>query len=75
MVSPCVEVLRELDRTFNSDLGADQGTRHAPHDLTNDIQALISSLEEHRVYYSRKSTKRRGWTCEGCSGYWSTESH
>ena len=50
MVSPCVEVLRELDRTFNSDLGADQGTRHTPPDLTNDIQALISSLEEHRVY-------------------------
>ena len=50
MVSPCVEVLRQLDRTFNSVLGADQGTRHAPPDLTNDIQALISSLEEHSVY-------------------------
>ena len=50
MVSPCVEVLRQLDRTFNSVLGADQGTRHAPPNLTNDIQALISSLEEHRVY-------------------------
>jgi len=50
MVGPCVEVLRQLDRTFNSVLGADQGTRHAPPDLTNDIQALISSLEEHRVY-------------------------
>jgi hypothetical protein len=50
MVGPCVEVLRQLDRTFNSVLGADQGTRHAPPDLTNDIQALISSLDEHRVY-------------------------
>ena len=50
MVSPCVEVLRQLDRTFNSVLGADQGTRHAPPDLTNDIQTLISSLEEHKVY-------------------------
>jgi hypothetical protein len=50
MVGPCVEVLRQLDRTFNSVLGADQGTRHAPPDLTNDIQALISSLEEHKVY-------------------------
>jgi hypothetical protein len=50
MVSPCVEVLRQLDRTFNSVLGTDQGTRHAPPDLTNDIQALISSLDEHKVY-------------------------
>ena len=50
MVGPCVEVLRQLDRTFNSVLGADQGTRHAPLDLTNDIRALISSLEEHSVY-------------------------
>lgn len=50
MVGPCVEVLRQLDRTFNSVLGADQGTKHAPPDLTNDIQTLISSLDEHRVY-------------------------
>ena len=50
MVSPCVEVLQQLDCTFNLILNADQGTRHAPPDLTNDIQALILSLEEHRVY-------------------------
>ena len=50
MVGLCVEVLRQLDHTFNLVLGADQGTRNAPPDLTNDIQALISSLEEHKVY-------------------------
>lgn len=49
-IGPCVDVLRELARSFNDILGADQGTRHAPADLSDDIQTLMDSLDEHNVY-------------------------
>ena len=49
-IAPCVDVLRELARSFNDILGADQGTRHAPPNLSDDIQALMDSLNEHKVY-------------------------
>ena len=49
-IAPCVDVLRELSRSFNDILGADQGTRHAPANLSDDIWALMDSLNEHNVY-------------------------
>jgi hypothetical protein len=49
-VSPCVEALRRLYKGFNDVLGADQGTQHAPPDLTQDIQELMKSLDDHKVY-------------------------
>ncbi|KAF9477171.1 hypothetical protein BDN70DRAFT_948601 [Pholiota conissans] len=49
-LAPTIEVLRSIARNFNETLGADQGTRHAPPDLTNDIATLMESLKEHRVY-------------------------
>ena len=54
MMSPCVEVLRGLFKSFNDDLGADQGTRHAPPDLTQDIRELMKSLDDHKVYEIQK---------------------
>ena len=35
-------------------MGADQGVRHAPPDLTDDIQSLMDSLDEHKVYQIQK---------------------
>ena len=49
-IAPCIDILRELARSFNDILGADQGTRHAPPNLSDDIQALMDSLNEHKVY-------------------------
>lgn len=54
MMSPCVEALRTLFKGFNDILGADQGTRHAPPDLTQDIQELMKSLDDHKVYEIQK---------------------
>ncbi|KJA14115.1 hypothetical protein HYPSUDRAFT_122284, partial [Hypholoma sublateritium FD-334 SS-4] len=50
MVGPCVDVLRQLARHFNHELGSDQGTKHAPPDLSKDIDCLMSSLAEYKVY-------------------------
>ena len=36
--------------SFNDILGADQGTRHAPANLSNDIETLVESLDAHNVY-------------------------
>ena len=49
-MAPCVDVLRQLSKNFNDNLGADQGTKHAPVKLTDDIQSLMESLEENNVY-------------------------
>ena len=49
-MAPCVDVLRQLSKIFNDNLGADQGIRHAPANLTDDIQSLMESLDEHNVY-------------------------
>lgn len=54
MIAPTVEVLRKLSRMFNDILGSDQGTRHAPPELTEDIQTLMASLDEHGVYKLQK---------------------
>lgn len=50
MIGPCVEVLRQLAKNFNNALGADQGTKHPPPDLSNDTETLMDSLDEYNVY-------------------------
>ncbi|KAF9568626.1 hypothetical protein CPC08DRAFT_624950 [Agrocybe pediades] len=54
LVSPCVDMLRQLARNFHQMLGADQGTRHAPPQLSKDIESLMNSLSEHKVYEMQK---------------------
>jgi hypothetical protein len=49
-----VDVLQKLARNFNDILGADQGTHHAPPDLSDDIRTLMESLDEHNVYRVQK---------------------
>ena len=39
---------------FNDTLGVDQGTQHAPPNLTNDIVTLMESLNENNVYHFQK---------------------
>ena len=39
---------------MNNALGGDQGTKHAPPDLEDDIESLMSSLDEHQVYQIQK---------------------
>jgi len=55
-ISPCVVALGDLQKTLNDTLGGDQGTKHAPPDLKEDIESLMSSLDEHKVYQIEK-----GW--------------
>ncbi|KAF4610292.1 hypothetical protein D9613_010674 [Agrocybe pediades] len=54
LISPCVDVLRELARNFHGMLGADQGTRHAEPQLAKDIESLMKYISEHDVYKIRK---------------------
>ena len=53
-LAPTIEVLRNTAQNFNDTLGADQGTRHAPPDLTNDIATLMDSLNVNNVYRLQK---------------------
>ena len=53
-IAPCVEVLRQLSKSFNDILGADQGMRHAPADLADDIHTFMESLNENNVYRIQK---------------------
>jgi len=41
---------------LNDTLGGDQGTKHAPPDLEDDIESLMSSLNKHKLYHIQK-----GW--------------
>jgi hypothetical protein len=50
MIAPCVDVLRHLSRMMHNILGSDQGTKHEPPNLKNDIQDLMRSLTDHGVY-------------------------
>ncbi|KAG6916062.1 hypothetical protein DXG01_008587 [Tephrocybe rancida] len=54
LVAPCVQALRDLANGMNDALGDDQGMRHAPADLTEDIKTLMVSLLEHGVYIIKK---------------------
>jgi hypothetical protein len=50
MISPCISVLRRLSTMITKALGSDQGTKHQPADLKDDIALLMTSLREHDVY-------------------------
>uniref|UniRef100_A0A8H7Y8R3 DUF6589 domain-containing protein n=1 Tax=Psilocybe cubensis TaxID=181762 RepID=A0A8H7Y8R3_PSICU len=54
IISPCVVALSDLQKMLNDTLGSDQGTKHAPPDLTNDIRSLMESLSDHEVYTIKK---------------------
>ncbi|KAF9501682.1 hypothetical protein BDN71DRAFT_1537252 [Pleurotus eryngii] len=54
MISPCIQTLRQLVNVMKLALGTDNGSKHAPPDLSKDIKALMSSLDEHRVYRLQK---------------------
>ncbi|KAJ7724186.1 hypothetical protein DFH07DRAFT_759173 [Mycena maculata] len=58
LVSPCVDVLRRLATSINTDLRARQGNKHTIPDLDNDIQSLMASLSEHEVYIYIKKEGR-----------------
>ncbi|KAJ7102520.1 hypothetical protein B0H15DRAFT_768975 [Mycena belliarum] len=54
LVSPCIDILRQLATKINIDLGARQGSKHATPDLEEDIAALMDSLAEHEVYVEKQ---------------------
>jgi hypothetical protein len=54
MVSPCVNVLRNLASRMNDDLGARQGKKHSTPDMKKDIDILMSSLAELEVYVEKE---------------------
>lgn len=49
MITPCIEILRQLAKQMHEDLGSRQGTKHASPDLERDIAELMRSLKEHNV--------------------------
>ncbi|KAF8172686.1 hypothetical protein BJ912DRAFT_1024993 [Pholiota molesta] len=53
-MAPLCDALRKVAHNFNDMLGSDQGTRHAPPDLTDDIAALMESLDDNNVYRLKK---------------------
>ncbi|KAL1749781.1 hypothetical protein FB107DRAFT_294881 [Schizophyllum commune] len=53
MISPTVNVLRELANHVNSELGARQGKKHTTPDLARDINRLMESLEKYEVYIEK----------------------
>ena len=54
MVSPCVNVLRNLANRINTDLGARQGKKHASPDMKKDIDILMASLSKLEVYVEKE---------------------
>ncbi|KAJ7800050.1 hypothetical protein B0H14DRAFT_2529711 [Mycena olivaceomarginata] len=54
MVSPCIDILRQLATRINGELGARQGSRHATPNLEDDIDTLMASLDEHDVYVEKE---------------------
>ncbi|KAJ7800632.1 hypothetical protein B0H14DRAFT_3092571 [Mycena olivaceomarginata] len=48
MISPCISVLRRLSTMITKALGSDQGTKHQPADLKDDIALLMASLRGAR---------------------------
>jgi len=51
--------LGDLQKTLNDTLGADQGTKHAPPYLKSDIESLMNSLDEHKIYEVQKGRMLR----------------
>lgn len=62
MIAPTVEILHKLAKQFNDVLGVDQGTKHAPAEISKDIQALMDNLKINGVY---ELTKGRVFDGEG----------
>jgi hypothetical protein len=56
MIAPCVNILRELAKEMHSALGSDQGVKHHPPDLTDDIQRLADSLDDAGIYEKKGRT-------------------
>jgi hypothetical protein len=50
MISPCIDVLHHLSKMMHNILGSDQGVKHEPANLKNDIHDLMRSLNDHDVY-------------------------
>lgn len=50
MITSCIDILRRLAQRIHNELGSRQGVRHTSPDLRRDIDRLMDSLDEHRVY-------------------------
>ncbi|KAL1948717.1 hypothetical protein VTO73DRAFT_10523 [Trametes versicolor] len=50
MISPCVDILRQLVTRINMELGGRQGIKHTSPDLERDITQLMDSLADKGVY-------------------------
>ncbi|KDQ32258.1 hypothetical protein PLEOSDRAFT_1034860 [Pleurotus ostreatus PC15] len=53
MISPCIDVLRQLARKINGTLGSRQGAKHSIPNLALDIERLMASLKTHEVYIQK----------------------
>lgn len=50
MIAPCVHILRQVAHEFHRSLEDRQGTKHSDADLSDNIRALLTSMEEDCVY-------------------------
>ncbi|OCH88890.1 hypothetical protein OBBRIDRAFT_805101 [Obba rivulosa] len=50
MISPCINILRQLVTQINGTLGSKQGSRHHTPELEKDILKLRRSMREHNIY-------------------------
>lgn len=50
MIAQCIDVLRNLAKSVNAELGSRQGNKHAHPDLSRDIETLMNSLRYLKVY-------------------------
>ncbi|KAH9853977.1 hypothetical protein C2E23DRAFT_884097 [Lenzites betulinus] len=50
MISPCIDILRQLASQINAELGSHQGDKHHTPDLARDIEQVMRSLRFHSVY-------------------------
>ncbi|KAF9024004.1 hypothetical protein BDP27DRAFT_1547499 [Rhodocollybia butyracea] len=57
MITPCINVLRQLAKTINEILGYDQGLRHAAIDTSKDIASLMVCLNDRNVYQLTQGRK------------------
>ncbi|KAG6854111.1 hypothetical protein C0991_010275 [Blastosporella zonata] len=55
LISPAVDVLRQLATKIHGELGLRQGLRHTVLDLEKDMDILMKSLDEHEVYVVKPS--------------------
>ncbi|OCH84146.1 hypothetical protein OBBRIDRAFT_808450 [Obba rivulosa] len=50
MISPCIDILRQLATQINGTLGSKQGSKHHAPELEKDILELYRSMREHNIY-------------------------